>query len=52
MKRLEGAETMVAGAQAARLAGYFLVLAFFGLGGPSVGLRITFHRYADDEFAW
>lgn len=33
----------VPGAQAARVAGYFLVLAFVALGATSNGLKITFH---------
>ena len=38
------AGTTVAGAQAARLTGYFLLLAFFGLAASSVGLTITFRN--------
>lgn len=42
MDKLDSVGETVAGAQAARLAGYVLLLVFFGLGASSVGLTITF----------
>jgi hypothetical protein len=42
INKLDSAEATSAGAQTARLTGYFLLLVFFGLGASSVGLQITF----------
>ena len=42
MDKPGGDGATVAGAQVARLTGYFLLLVFFGLEASSVGLRITF----------
>jgi dolichyl-phosphate-mannose-protein mannosyltransferase len=42
MQEPEREGVTVAGAQAARLTGYFLLLVFFSLGASSIGLKITF----------